>query len=207
MKHSFPESYNKAQKDCFLLGADLSEESYLKIARFLDLLVVSAAKTNLVGPAEINRLWTRHVLESIAFIPFLAGDTVIDIGTGAGFPGMILSLCGYDVIMIESRRKRCAFLETAARKCGVSCRVVNSRIEDAGPFPGNSLFTSRAVKAHEEMVKLISPAAPAGFSLVTRVPSQVETCSNTAISEELPMPPLDRKGFILQYQHPCVKKL
>ncbi len=207
MKHSFPESYNQARRDCILLGADLSEESYSKITMFIDLLVVSAVKTNLVGPAEIDRLWTRHVLESIAFIPFLTSDTVIDIGTGAGFPGMILSLCGYDVIMVESRRKRCAFLETAARKCGVSCRVMNSRIEDAGPFPGNSLFTSRAVKGHEEMVKLINPAAPAGFSLVTRVSSQAETCSNTVISEELPMPPLDRKGFILQYRHPCLKKL
>ncbi len=206
MKHSLPESYSQARRDCILLGSDLSEESYLKIGMFLDLLAVSAVKTNLVGPAEIDRLWTRHVLESIAYIPFLTGDTVIDIGTGAGFPGMILSLCGYDVIMVESRRKRCAFLETAARKCGVSCRVMNSRIQDAGPFPGNSLFTSRAVKGHKEMVKLITPAAPAGFSLVTRVPSQGETCSNTAISEELPMPPLDRKGFILQYRHPCTKK-
>ncbi|MEA3266011.1 MAG: RsmG family class I SAM-dependent methyltransferase [Candidatus Fermentibacteria bacterium] len=207
MKHSFPGYYNQARRDCVLLGADLSEESYLKIGRFLDLLVLSAAKTNLVGPSEIHRLWTRHVLESIAFIPFLTDEIVIDIGTGAGFPGMILSLCGYDVVMVESRRKRCAFLETAARKCGVSCRVLNSRIEDAGPFPGNSLFTSRAVKGHEEMVKMIEPAAPAGFSLITRVSRQVETCSNTVISEELPMPPLDRRGFILQYRNPCIKKL
>lgn len=205
MKHNFPESFSRAHRDCALLGVDLSEGSYLKIGSFLDLLAVSSVKTNLVGPAETGRLWTRHVLESIAFIPFLAGDTVIDVGTGAGFPGMILSLCGYSVIMVESRRKRCAFLETAARKCGVSCRVVNSRIEDAGPFPRDSVFTSRAVKGLDEMVKLIRPSAPEGFSLVTRVSSLVETCSNTVISEELPMPPLDRRGFMLQYRYPCIK--
>ncbi len=205
MKHNFPESFSAAQGDCALLGVDLSEESYLKIGYFLDLLVVSAGKINLVGPSEIDRLWTRHVLESMAFIPFLTGDTIVDVGTGAGFPGMILSLCGYNVIMVESRRKRCAFLETAARKCRVSCSIVNSRIEDAGPFPRGSLFTSRAVKGHKEMVKLISPSAPAGFSLVTRVSHRVETCSDTVTSEKLPMPPLDRQGFILQYRHPCIK--
>ncbi|MCK5133410.1 MAG: class I SAM-dependent methyltransferase [Candidatus Sabulitectum sp.] len=205
MKHDLPASFCEAREQCLLLGVDLAEKSYLKIRRFLGLLERSAAKTNLVGPAEIDRLWTRHVLESVAFIPFLHDETVIDVGTGAGFPGMVLSLCGYNVIMIESRRKRCAFLETVARSCGVSCRILNSRVEDAGPFCRGSLFTSRAVKGPSEMVELILPAAPGGFSLLTRVSVQQETCSNTIISDELPIPPLDRKGFILQYRHSCIK--
>lgn len=204
MKHDLPASFCEAREQCLLLGVDLAEKSYLNIRRFLDLLERSAVKTNLVGPAEIDRLWTRHVLESVAFIPFLHDETVIDVGTGAGFPGMVLSLCGYNVIMIESRRKRCAFLETVARSCGVSCRILNSRVEDAGPFCRESLFTSRAVKGPSEMVKLILPAAPEGFSLITRVSVQRETCSNTIISDELPIPPLDRKGYILQYRHPCI---
>ncbi len=204
MKHDLPLSFSEACGQCSLLGVRLSEESYLKIGKFLDLLEGSAEKANLVGPLEIERLWIRHVLESIAFMPFLDGLDVFDVGTGAGFPGMVLSLCGHNVTMIESRRKRCAFLETAARHCGVSCRILNSRVEDAGPFPSGSQFTSRAVKRPSEMVELILPSAPEGFSLITRVSEKTETCSNAIISEELPIPPLDRTGFILQYRHPCI---
>lgn len=201
MKHDLPLCFSEAREQSSQLGVDLSQESYQKISKFLDLLQRSAERTNLVGPSEIPRLWTRHVLESIAFIPYLAFESIIDVGTGAGFPGMVLALCGYDVTMIESRRKRCAFLETVARSCEVSCRIVNSRVEDSGPYPEGSLYTSRAVKGPEEMVELILPSASGGFSLVTRLSEEAETCSNAIISEELPVPPLDRKGFILQYRH------
>lgn len=204
MKHDLPASFSEASSQCSLLGISLSEESYLKIGQFLDLLESRAGKTNLVGPLEIDRLWTRHVLESVAFIPFLNGIDVLDVGTGAGFPGMVFSLCGYSVTMIESRRKRCAFLETAARNCEVSCRILNSRIEDAGSFPPGSQFTSRAVKGPSEMAGMIIPSVRGGFTLITRIPVKTETCSNTVISEELPVPPLDRKGFILQYRHPSI---
>lgn len=207
MKHDLPQSFSEAHGQCTLLGACLSEESYLKIGQFLDLLVRSVGKTNLVGPMETGRLWTRHVLESVAFIPFLNGLDVLDIGTGAGFPGIVLSLCGYNVTMIESRRKRCAFLETALRNCGVSSRILNSRIEDSGPFPQGSQFTSRAVKGPSKMVEMIIPSVSGGFTLITRVSTKTETCSNTVISEELPVPPLDRKGFILQYRHPCIPEI
>lgn len=205
MKHDVPQSYIQAQGVCSALGVGLSEDSYTKILRFLDLLQVRAKKLNLVGPAEVERLWTRHVLESLAFIPFLHKQEVVDIGTGAGFPGLILSLCGFDVTMVESRGKRCAFLETAARNCGIKCKIINKRIEEAGPFPAHTLFTSRAVKEPLKMLDLIIPAAPDGFTLVTRVSAQDETCYNAVISDELPNPPLDRKGFILQYRYPSIK--
>ncbi len=202
MKHNMPTNYTEAKSQCMMLDVALTEESFERITQFLALLGRSAQKTNLVGPSEVARLWTRHVLESLVFIPFLdLNSDVIDIGTGAGFPGLVLSLCGFNVTMIESRRKRCAFLETAARSCGVKARIVNSRVEETGPFPAGSVFTSRAVKKPAEMVELISPAAPDGFTLVTRVSNREETCSNTILSEELPNPPLDRKGFILQYRH------
>jgi len=205
VKHDFPGCFRDASNQCSMLGVSITEDHYRKIGIFLDLLGEAAGRINLVGPAEINRLWTRHVLESLAFIPFLPAETITDIGTGAGFPGMILAICGFEVTMVESRRKRCAFLETAARSCGVACRIINSRIEDLGFFPEHSTFTSRAVKGPEKMLELIKPAATGEFTLVTRISEITETCSNAAISEILPAPPLDRGGFILQYRYPCKK--
>jgi len=185
-----------------MLGVEVTEDFYGKAEMFLGFLAKSTAVMNLVGPGEIARLWTRHALESVAFVPYLDGKEVIDIGTGAGFPGMMLALCGFNVTMVESRGKRCAFLETAARECGISCKVVNKRIEDAGPFPEGAQFTSRAVKGPAEMVKMIIPAASESFSLITRVSETSQTCPGAVISGILPVPPLDRDGFILQYRHP-----
>ena len=205
MKHDLP-PFLVAEKHCSLLGYKLTIEVYDKIEQFLDLLVISARKTNLVGPGEIERLWTRHVLESIAFIPFLESRNVIDIGTGAGFPGFILAICGFSVTVVESRRKRCGFLETAARMCGVVCDIKNCRFEDLEPFPAGSQFTSRAVKGPEEMIRLIHSATPDGFNMLTRVSDVSAYSSDNAIYNKLPVPPLDREGFILQYRHPGIFK-
>ena len=203
MKHDLP-LFLEAEKHCGLLGYKLSLEVYNKVELFLSLLERSAGKTNLVGPSEIPRLWRRHVLESIAFVPFLESLDVVDIGTGAGFPGFILAICGFNVTAVESRGKRCAFLETAARMCGVSCCIRNSRIEEAGPFPTGSQFTSRAVKGPEEMLRLIHLAAPDGFSMLTRVADESVYSSKHTHLNKLSAPPLDREGFILQYRHPCI---
>ncbi len=201
MKHNQEVSYEKAKKMCLLLDYQLLPEQFEKIDLFLDLLLRSADKQNLIGPSEFSRLWPRHVLESIAFVKHLPSTKIVDIGTGAGFPGFILAICGFDVVMVESRRKRCAFLETVARQCGVSCEVRNCRIEDTLPFSSGAIFTSRAVKKPEEMVEMIKPVAPGEFTLVTRVSQLPEPGKVIQVSDGLPIPPLDRTGYILQYRH------
>ncbi len=201
MKHNKEVSYEEAKRMCLLLGYELLSEQFEKIDLFLGLLLKSARKQNLVGPSEFSRLWPRHVLESIAFVKHLPSTSVVDIGTGAGFPGFIFAICGLDVVMVESRRKRCAFLETAARQCGVSCEVWNCRIEDASSFSSGTVFTSRAVKKPKEMVEMIKPVAQGEFTLVTRVSELPEHSKVIQVSDILPIPPLDRKGYILQYRH------
>lgn len=201
MKHNSEVSYSDATGWSAALGYSLSKEQFSKIEMFLELLVRSAAKQNLIGPSEYSRLWPRHILESIAFIKNINGKRVVDIGTGAGFPGFVLAICGFDVVMVESRRKRCAFLETAARLCGVACEVRNSRIEETLPFPEGTVFTSRAVKKPIEMLKLIEPVVLGSFTLVTRVSEPLPASEMVFLSEPLPTPPLDRTGYILQYRH------
>lgn len=186
---------------CSVIGYSLTEEQFVKIEMFLDLLVKTSVKQNLIGPLEHSRLWPRHVLESIAYIKNIPDKRIVDIGSGAGFPGFVLAVCGFDVIMVESRRKRCAFLETASRLCKVVCEVRNARIEETSPFPEGTIFTSRAVKQPMEMVRLIEPVATGNFMLVTRVSDYQKESEIISISAPLPTPPLDRKGYILQYRH------
>jgi len=201
VKHDLPEEFASARKQCSQLQVDIDLDFYTKAGIFMDLLVDCSKRMNLVGPGEQSRLWKRHVLESVAFAPFLSRDEFIDIGTGAGFPGFVLSLLGYRGVFVEPRGKRCAFLETAARECGVSCKVVNERIESAGPFPAGTQFTARAVKEPTTLVELISSSVEGPFSLLTRVSDDSTSCLDRPVVTELPTPPLDRGGFLLQYSH------
>lgn len=182
---------------CSRLGVDIPPGFYAGARTFLELLSLSSKRMNLIGPGEGGRLWERHLLESVAFGPFIPGEHVVDIGTGAGFPGFILALLGFSVTMVEPRRKRCAFLETAARECAVGAKIINARIEDAGPFPRGTTFTSRGVKSPEDMVRMVDSVSEGDPVLLTRVSRPVEI----GVSTPLPSPPLDRKGFILQYSH------
>ena len=201
MKHDIPGSMEEITEQCQLLGVSVNEEFHGKIRCFLDLLQDCSRRVNLIGPGERSRLWGRHVLESVAFAGFLKEHSVVDVGAGAGFPGFILAILGYDVTMVEPRGKRCAFLEVASRECGVRCTILNSRIETAGPFPSSTQFTARAVKEPDQLIRMIAPAASGDFSLYTRVPDNSFRSSSCFQVSSLPVPPLDRPGFMLQYSH------
>jgi 16S rRNA (guanine(527)-N(7))-methyltransferase RsmG len=201
VEHDLPESFSEAQSQCLLLGVEISDDFHRRTSVFLNLLVECSSRMNLTGPVEKDRLWKRHVLESVAYAPFLGNGTIVDIGSGAGFPGFVLALLGYDVVMVEPRHKRSAFLETAARECGVSALVRSQRIEKAGPFPSGTQFTCRAVSDPLQIIRLVSTASEGDFSLVARVSERAEIGTGSVRYTELPVPPLDRKGIMLQYSH------
>ena len=174
-----------------------------RVERFLDLLSATSDRMNLTGPIEKNRLWPRHVLESVAYAPCLDRSLpVTDVGTGAGFPGIILSMLGFTVTMVEPRSRRCGFLSTACRELGLEAEVLNSRIESCkcrGRM--GTQFTSRAVGKPMEMIGLVTKAASGDFILVTRVSLDFSTDCVPGMLTSLPSPPLDRGGFLLQYRH------
>ena len=102
-----------AAHDIAALGATADRGVIERLEEFTGLLEkgVGGRFGNLLGPLEMRRLWSRHILESVAYIPLLARDTpVVDIGSGAGFPGVVLSLFGFQTTLVESRRKRFLFL-------------------------------------------------------------------------------------------------
>jgi len=158
---------------------------------------------NLIGPSEMGRLWSRHILESVAFIPLLeTGVPVVDIGSGAGFPGIVLALFGLEATLVESRRKRFLFLMWVREtmKLG-NVRLLNGRVEDCGPFPGRVSFTARAVENPLSLVQRISVTSREGFSLTVRT-GEPYSHPPVGFVKELPSPPLDRPGFMVQFRHP-----
>ncbi len=203
VKHHDLPGRESVQEACCSLGVVPPEDFHGKLLTFLDLLSDCSGRINLVGPGERGRLWGRHVLESVCYGAHLQKGNVVDVGTGAGFPGFILALLGYSVTMVEPREKRCGFLETAARECGIRAEILCRRIENAGPFPPGTQFTSRAVKKPEEMLTLLEGSASGEFSLLIRVSDSGMAVQGSRRLFRLPVPPLDREGFLLQYSHSC----
>ena len=89
-------------------------------------------RMNLVGRGSLDDVWRRHMLDSAQLHGLLpaAARTVVDIGSGAGFPGMVLAIMGgVRVHLVESNRRKCAFLEAVIRETGAGAVVHNARAE------------------------------------------------------------------------------
>jgi 16S rRNA (guanine527-N7)-methyltransferase len=108
---------------------------------------------NLVSPASLEDLWMRHMLDSAQIAPLIPVNTrtIIDFGSGAGFPGLVIAALrapgvGVETILIESIEKKCAFLRAAVDAMGLgdSVTVLRGRAEDLPPRPAD-VITARAV--------------------------------------------------------------
>lgn len=113
------------------------EESPGIIDALVDLhnvLAEEAIPNGLLGPAEADRLIPRHLLESAALLPHLApAGPCIDVGSGAGLPGLVLSILGRrPVTVLDSDRRRTRFSERAARRLSLDVAVERGRAEELG---------------------------------------------------------------------------
>lgn len=110
------------------LDADRRE----RLAAHLDRVRFWQRRMNLVAPSTLDDAWRRHVLDSAQLVRWLPPEatTLIDLGSGAGFPGLVLAiLTNLTVTLVESDGRKAAFLLDAARACDVAPRVLNQRIE------------------------------------------------------------------------------
>lgn len=134
-------------------------EEAATLVRFLDLLEHWNRVHNLTGIRDRSELVDRHLVESLALEPFVAGPTACDIGSGAGLPGIPLAvvLPGVAFTLIESRRKRASFLRHAKATLALdNVEVLHARAEDvtAGPF---DTVLARAVAPPAELLRLAEP--------------------------------------------------
>ena len=128
------------KKDDLLKTLDVSRETYDRLVVFERVIQKCNRRINLVSRSSLDQLWTRHIFDSIQVFRCVEPPrTWVDIGSGGGFPGLIIAiLCAdespdTDVTLIESDQRKSAFLRTAARECGVKVKVLSERIETAEP--------------------------------------------------------------------------
>lgn len=131
--------------------------------RYVEILATAGLERGLMGPRERPRLWDRHVLNCAAVQTGLReGESVVDIGSGAGLPGVPLALARPDlrITLVEPLLRRVTFLQEVVEELGLDIRVLRGRAEekaiiaDAG---GADVVTSRAVAP---LAKLAGWSAP-----------------------------------------------
>ncbi|WP_083886254.1 16S rRNA (guanine(527)-N(7))-methyltransferase RsmG [Actinoalloteichus spitiensis] len=132
-------------------AADLFGDHLPRARRLVDLLVEHGERRGLVGPRELGRLWSRHVLNSAVVQELVpAGSRVVDVGSGAGLPGLPLAIARPDIRMtlLEPMARRVAWLEEAVELLGLDVAVVRGRAEERqvrAELGGADVVTARAV--------------------------------------------------------------
>ncbi len=146
-----------------------------RVERYVSRLASDGVTRGLIGPREVPRLWERHVLNSAAVAEVLpAGARVVDVGSGAGLPGIPLGLARPDLALtlVEPMARRVEFLEEVVAELGVPWRVVRGRAEErstvtaVGPV---DVVTARAVAALPRLVGWCSALLRPGTQLVALV--------------------------------------
>lgn len=143
----------------FATAADVSRETLARLEAYAALLVKWQARINLVGGATLADLWRRHMLDSAQLHRLLPAQArvLVDLGSGAGFPGLVLAAMGVpEVHLIEADARKCAFLREAARVMGVAVTVHNRRIAEVAPFAAD-VVTARALAPLRELLVLAAP--------------------------------------------------
>ena len=170
MKHSPVEAEPKA-------AVALCGEGILTIRKFAKDLEAHGEELGLVGPRERARLWTRHLLNSALVAPFLNAGTLADIGSGAGFPGLVIAGIRPDVMctLIEPLGRRARWLEDESKRLGLTnVVVVNKRAEDVVGEVSVDYVTARAVSALKTLIPLAAKLAKPGGELLLLKGERVE---------------------------------
>ncbi len=121
-----------------------------KFIRYEESLKEWSTKMNLVAPSTLNDIQTRHIKDSAQLAKFLPKNTnIIDLGSGAGFPGVVLAILGWNVTCIESISKKTRFLQALKQELDLpNLTIINDRIENyLSKTPvntGDFVFTARA---------------------------------------------------------------
>jgi len=134
----------------------VSRETRERLEAYVTCLLDWQQRMNLVGPSTLADVWRRHVLDSAQLARLMPAGTrrLVDLGSGAGFPGLVLAILGVPgVELVESDRKKAAFLRAAASTSGSDVVIHPCRAEDL-PAERADVVTARAVAPLDRLVPL-----------------------------------------------------
>ena len=187
-----------------------------KLASFLEELLGWTRDSNLVAQADLGRLASRHVVESLEGLPMVdahAPKRLIDVGSGGGFPGIPLAILRpeIDVTLVESRRRKGLFLQRVVQVLGLTnVRVLVERAEQVrlDLEKRADLATARAVAGLDELLPILDPLVrPGGFALLYKGSSHGQeleawrTKGADRWTHRATHPIPDRHLYLLEFEH------
>jgi len=179
-----------------LVGAAPTDQQVAALARFLRLLDKWNKAFNLTGVRDLSEMVTRHVLDSVSVRPYLHGLSILDVGTGAGFPGIPLALMDpqRQFSLLDSGGKKIRFVRHATGELAIgNVSVVHERIEDYDPADPFDMVLCRAFTSIGDFARRCGHLAAKGGRLLAMkgrfpdvelasVPNNWETVEVTAIN-------------------------
>ncbi len=132
----------------FRAETGVSRETLDRLIRYAEALQRWQARINLVGRDTLRDLWRRHMLDSAQLLPLIPSQArrLIDLGSGAGFPGLVLAVLGVpEVHLVEADARKCVFLREAARVAESANVTVHNRRIEAMPAVPFDVVTARAL--------------------------------------------------------------
>lgn len=155
-----------SDRDAFQARFNVPRETLEQLDRYAALLTEWQTRMNLVGPSTLPNIWDRHFTDSAQLLPLAGtGRSWLDIGAGAGFPGLVLAVLDPDarLTLVESIAKKCRFLEEVVTTLGLESQVTieNRRIETL-PRAKFDIITARALAALNQLFDWGLPYAGSG---------------------------------------------
>jgi 16S rRNA (guanine527-N7)-methyltransferase len=185
----------------------VSRETLAQLEAYTELLTRWSARINLVGRATIADVWRRHILDSAqlrAFVPDRA-RSVIDLGSGAGLPGLVLAILGVpSVELVEADSRKCAFLREAARITATPVTLDPCRIEAVSRHTVD-VVTARACAPLDRLLGLAEPFLASGSECLFLKGERVEEELTLArkrwtMTSSLHQSRSDPRGVVLRLQ-------
>ena len=151
------------QIDTFSRITQVSRETITSLKKYEDILIKANKTLNLVGNSTINDIWTRHFLDSAQVIDLIDKNdkTLVDLGSGAGFPGLVLAIMLKDrkiplkIKLIDKSPKKVKFLKDLINKLQLDVEVINQNILEDPKKLLDDVFVARAFKPLKIILQLI----------------------------------------------------
>lgn len=144
--------YDEKLKAQVISQYGLSSEQVAKIDLYLEMLYKWQKTTQLVSPNTLKDIWQRHIADALQLLPsYVEGAKVLDIGSGGGFPALIISILRSDVfmVMVESHQRKASFLSAVVRELKLNAKVICERAEklDQSVLPMFDVVEARALSS------------------------------------------------------------
>jgi 16S rRNA (guanine527-N7)-methyltransferase len=151
------------EQQAILDACAVSHETIHRLTRYQEMLISWNEKFNLVSASTIPQIWTRHFLDSAQLMKFIPekAETLADMGSGAGFPGLVLALLAEDkkrplcIHAVEGTGKKADFLRAVIADLGLTAIVRQERIEEIKDLKAD-IVTARALKPLPDLLKYAS---------------------------------------------------